>query len=138
MPDPAVLLLFHQILEDAILRVQIGVDIHLADIVEQIEIKIIHAAFFQLLFKDLLDLAHIGKVVARELVRQIERFPGILRQSLAKDNLRLAAVIAPSGIVVVDAVRHRIADHLSGGLFIHFRVVAVQHRQSHTAHAQRR
>ena len=58
--DTAAPLLLHQIVVDAVLRVQVGVDVHLTDVVEEIEIKIVHPALFQLLLKNLLHLGHVG------------------------------------------------------------------------------
>ena len=60
MADTAAPLLLHQIVVDAVLRVQVGVDVHLTDVVEEIEIKIVHPALFQLLLKNLLHLGHVG------------------------------------------------------------------------------
>ena len=67
MPDAAVLLLLHQVVMDAVPGVQVGVDVHLAHIVEEIEVKVVHLALFQLRFEDLLNLRHIGQVVAGNL-----------------------------------------------------------------------
>ena len=49
MTDPPVFFLFYQIREDSVfLVVQIGVDVFLIDIVEEIEVKIVYLAFLQL------------------------------------------------------------------------------------------
>ena len=47
--DAAVCFLLQQIVQDAVPGIKIGVDIALVNIVEEIEIKIGRAAFFQLL-----------------------------------------------------------------------------------------
>ena len=53
VPDAAVALLCHQIAVNMIFFiVQISVDIHFADIVEQVEIKVFHIQLFELGFKD--------------------------------------------------------------------------------------
>lgn len=51
MPDASPALLLHQIIVGAVLGIEIGVDVHLAHIVEQIKIEIIYPAFFQLFSK---------------------------------------------------------------------------------------
>lgn len=71
------LFLFHKIGVDSVSLIQIGIYVHLADIVEQIEIEVFHLAFSQLFFKNGLNLVHVGKVIAGELCGQIEIFPGI-------------------------------------------------------------
>lgn len=85
--DTAAPLLLHQIVVDAVLRVQIGVDVHLTDVVEEIEIKIVHPALFQLLLKNLLHLGHVGQVVTGELVGNVKFFPGMFGQGLTQGNL---------------------------------------------------
>ena len=138
MADAAVLLLLHQIVEDAVLGVQIGVDVLFAYVVEQIEVKVIHLALPQLLLKDLLHLGHVGQVIAGELVRQIKAVPGMPGQGPAHHQLRGAVVVAPGGVVVVDPVGHGAVHQLLGGGFIDPAVVPLQHRQAHTAQAQGR
>ncbi len=73
MPYPSVFLLFFQVCIDPVFfLIQIGIDIHLTDIVEQIKIKIFHAALFKLFFKGLLHLRHIGKIIPRKLCGKIK------------------------------------------------------------------
>ena len=64
--------LLHQIIVDSIFRIQIGVYVHLAHIMEQVEVKIFHLAFLQLCFKDFFHLVHIGQVISREFGGEIE------------------------------------------------------------------
>ena len=79
MADTSVLLLFHQIAVNAVFFiVEIGIDVHLADIVKKIKIKIIHLQFFQLFIKDLFDLAPIGRIIPRKFCRHIKALPRIL------------------------------------------------------------
>ena len=87
MADAAIALLRHQIIIGAVLGIQVGVDIHLAHIVEQIEIKVIHTAFLQLFFKDFFRLAHVAQTVARKLGGQVEAVARILDQQLAHHQL---------------------------------------------------
>ena len=67
VPDTAAALLFGQIVEYPIFRVQIGFNVHLADIVKKVKIEVVDPAFFELPFEDRLHLVHIRKVIAREL-----------------------------------------------------------------------
>ena len=79
MANAPAFLLFNQVAERAILRVvQILLDVHLAHIVHQVKIEVIHAALAQLLFEDLFRFAHIRQIVAREFACQVERFARIL------------------------------------------------------------
>ena len=87
MTDPSVFLLLQQILADTVPGIQIGVYIHLADIVKKIKIKIFYAAFFQLLFKNLLYLIHIGEIVSRKLIGQKKAVSGIAAKGLSQDPL---------------------------------------------------
>ena len=87
MADAPGLLLLHQIIEDAVFLIQIGVNVHLADVVEQIKVEILHPAFLQLLLKNLLHLVHVRQVIAWELGGQIEALPRVLFQSPAHDQL---------------------------------------------------
>lgn len=119
-------------------RVEILIDVQLADIVDRIEVKILHAAFFKLFLEDLLDFVHVGQVVAGKLVGQIKAFPWIRGQRASHGKLRLSAVVAPGGVVIVDAALHGAGDHFVDQLLIHARIVAVDHGQPHGAHAERR
>ena len=87
MPDAAVLLLFHQILENTIFRIQILFNIHLAHIVKQIKIKVIHPAAFQLLFKNFLHFSHIAQIISGKFGCKIEVLSRIRRQHLAHHPL---------------------------------------------------
>ena len=57
--DPSILFLLHEIVEYSKLRVKVLINIHLADIVEEIEIKVLHPCLFKLLLKYLFYLGHI-------------------------------------------------------------------------------
>ena len=59
-------------------------------------------------------------------------------ERLADGDLGVAAVIAPGGIVVVDALFHGIVDHLVDRALVDLGVVAAYDRQTHGAHAERR
>ena len=72
MLDPTIFLLLHQIVIDAVLRIQISIDIHLADIVKQIKIKVFHLTFFQLLLEDFFYLRHVCQIISGKLGCQIK------------------------------------------------------------------
>ena len=111
MTDPAVPLLLDQVSVCTVsVIVQIMVDVHLAHIVEQVEIKIVHLAFLQLFLKNLFHLAKVGEVVSRELRRQIKILPRIFLQRLAHDCLGMSVVISPCSVIIIDPMLHRIAD----------------------------
>ena len=60
MTDPAVLFLLHQIAVDPVLLViQVGVNIHFTDIVEEVKIEIVDAQLIQLTLKNLLHLSPV-------------------------------------------------------------------------------
>ena len=65
--DPARGLLLSEVGVDAVLGVQIGIDVHFADVVKEVEVEIVHLAFFQLLLENLFHLAHVVQAVAGEL-----------------------------------------------------------------------
>ena len=111
MADPAVSFLLDQISVCTVgVIIQVMVDIHLAHIVEQVEIKIVHLAFLQLFLKNLFHPAEVGEVVSRELRRQIKILPRIFLQRLAHDCLGMSVVISPCSIIVINPMLHRIAD----------------------------
>ncbi len=128
MPDPSVLLLLHQILEDTVLLIQIFVYIHLTDIVEQVEIKIRNLTLLKLFLKDFLHLRHVGKIISRELRREIELFTRICTQYLSHDKLRIPAMISPRRIIIVDPVIHGILHHSGRRRFINVLVLPVGER----------
>ena len=134
--DAAVFLLLHQIVIDAVLGVQVGVNVHLTHIVEQIEVEVVHLALLELLLEDLLHLGHVGQVIAGELVGNVEFLPGIPGQGLAQRQLRVAVVIAPGGVVVVHTAGHGLVHHLEGSRLVHLGVVPVNNGQAHAAHTQ--
>ena len=87
MADAPSLLLLHQVIEDAVFLIQISVNVLFAYIVEQVEVKILHPAFLQLLLKNLLHLVHVRQVIARKLGGQIEALPRMLFEDTPHDQL---------------------------------------------------
>ena len=67
MLDPACFLLLQQIICKADLIIKVLIDVHLAYIVEQIEVEIVYLAFLELLLENLLNVIKVGKIVSREL-----------------------------------------------------------------------
>ena len=108
---------------------------------EEVEVKVVHLALLQLLVKDFLHLVHVGQVVAGKFGGQKEAVPGVFLQNPAHDGLRIAGVVAPGGVVVVDPRLHGLGPQL-GGLFliwlgiIGVGVVSGHGGQAHAAKAQ--
>ena len=102
---------------------------------EEIEVKILHAALFKLLFKNLRRvIACADDLMAWILGSEIIALAGILAQDSTHDTLRFAAVVGVGGIKIVHAMFHGIGRHLR-----HLRLVngAVRvGRQAHSAKAQ--
>ena len=133
MTDAAVLFLLQEIIQDTELRIQVLIDIHLADIMEQVEIKIPSSCLLQLFFKNLLYFRHVGKVIAGELVCQIIAVPRILRQSFPQHGLGVPAVISPCGIIIIDSCSHCLVYHSERLLPVNTAVIPVCNRQPHRA-----
>ena len=139
MADAARLFLLEQVRDRAVLGiVEIRVDVELAHVVRQVEVEVVHLALLELLLEDLLHLAEVGQIVAGELVRQVERIARMACERTADHQLGVAAVVAPRGVEVVDAVLERVVDHRRGGGLVDGVVVAVDHRQAHAAHGVQR
>ena len=136
MADAPVFLLGQHIVQNTVLGVQVGVDVQLTHVVDQIKVEIVHPALFQLLLKDLLYLIHVCQVVAREFIRQIKALPGILSQDLPHGSFRVASMVAPGGVVVVHPVGHGPGGHLGRRRGVHCGIVPILYGQAHTAHAQ--
>ena len=80
MFDPAGFFLLDQIIRQTDLVIKILVDIELAYIVEQVEVKVIRLTFFQLLLKYLFYMVKIRNIISRELVSKVIAVPVILRK----------------------------------------------------------
>ncbi len=119
-----------------LILVEIGVDVEFADIVKEIEVKIVGAALFELFFKDLLRLAHVGQIIAGELARQIKAVARIGAQQFADDVFGLAVVVAPRGVEIVDAVRDRVVEHLLCRRLVDVGVIPAFDRKPHRPEAE--
>ncbi len=126
----------HEGVIDVEFGVQVGVDIHFADVVKEVEVKVVHLALLQLFVEDLLHLVHVGQIVTGKFIGQIEAVPGILPQNSAHYELGIAVVVAPCGVVVVDACLHSPGDHAGGFVLVDNADVAADGGQTHTAKAQ--
>ena len=136
MADAARGLLLQQVVHDAVARVQIGVDSRLTDVVDQIEVEVVHLALAQLLRKNFPDPGHIGQVIAGEFVRQIEAVPGVALQRPADGQLAGPAVIAPGSVKVVDSVGQGIVHQALGLLLVHLFVPPLHHGEAGAAESQ--
>ena len=87
MADSARFFLLYQVIENPVFRIQIAVDIHLADIVKQIEIKIGHLTFLQLFLENGFYFIDIGKIIAGKFIGEIKLFPRIFFQRAAQHCL---------------------------------------------------
>ena len=104
------------------------------DVMYQIKVEILHAAFGKLIFKDGLHIFFFLTEPGRHFVCQIKAFPRMSGQSPAGIDFRVAAVVFIGGINVVDAVRQGIIHHLIYG-FLYDLSLCV-HRQPHGAEAE--
>ena len=138
MLNPSVFLLLHKIVVNTELRVEILLYVHLAYIVEEIKIKVLHSRLFKLLFKDFFYLSHIGKIVTRKLGGNIKLVSGIFGKSLSHNNFRITVMITPCGIVIIDACGHCLVHHLKGFFFINAAVISPDYWQSHGAESKGR
>ncbi len=138
MPDAPVFLLFQQVFIDSVLAVQIRIDIHLAYIVEQIEVKITDAAFFQLSLENFFCFRHICKIVSRKLGCQIKALPGIFLQNLSHGRLGISPVISPCCVKIINPSADGIFHHLSCRRLIYYPVIVTDNREPHASQAKRR
>ncbi len=132
--DTAIFLLLHQVLVNPIRLIQIRVNIHFTDIMEQVKIKIGNLAFLQLFLKNLFYLRHIGKVVPRKFCGKVKAFPGMPAEGFPHRTLRVPTVVAPCSVVIIHALPHGIIHHLSCSSFVNPAVVPVKDWKAHSAH----
>ena len=135
--DAPIALLLDEVVVNAVLRVEILLDVHLAHVVEQIKIKILHAALCELLLKNFADLGHIAEIVAGELGGEVVDRARIGGQCLADDSLGVPVVIAPSGVKIIHPVLQRVGDHFGDLRGVDILKILAGSRQAHTAQPQR-
>ena len=136
MLDAALLLLLNEIVHDAPLGILVHMDGILIDVVQQVEIKIVHLTLLQLLLKDVGGVVGLRHHVAGELGGQTEALAGVLFQTCTHHRLGHVLHIGPRGIVIVDAVGHGVIHHLLRLGRVDLPIL--QHRQAHGAKAQHR
>ena len=112
---------------------QIVVNVGLGNVMAEVEVEVLDPALLELLLEDLLHLAKIAVGIARELGGQVEAVTRILGERATEHLLGMSAVIAPGGVVVVDALLHGVVDHGSSYRFVDGVVVAIYHGQTHGA-----
>ena len=132
--DAAQTLLLHKVVDDAPLGV--GVDIHIVfiDVVQQVEIEVVHLTLLQLLGKGVRRVRVAGERMAGVFGGQVKAVPGMLFQAAAYHRLGQILHIGPGGVEIIDAVGQRIVHHRLGGVLVDGAV----HRggQAHGAEAQ--
>lgn len=109
------LLLFQQIGDDTQRFIGEHRDGVLTDIVEEIEVKVVRAAFGQLALEDLRrGLAFGFQGGGGHFVRQKIAVPGVSAQSMAQEGLRLPLVVEIGGVKIVNPLVVDIVDQFFG------------------------
>ena len=109
----------------------------LMDRVDQIKVKIIGAAVFQLLGKDAGHIRVTFQEPAGQLAGQMVALPGIFTQRLAAEFFRHFAMVGVGGVKIVDAVGVGVVKNFPGLLLIDAGGVGgVPQRQTHGAKTQ--
>ena len=138
MANTPILLLLDEVGIGAVLLViEILFNIVIVDVVEEVEVELLHPHLFQLLFENFLYLAKIIDVVTGEFVGYVVAFTRVFFQQLSNDELRLSAVIPPRRIKIVDAVFDCVVEHLRGFCLVDL-AASLYRRKAHTPHAKRR
>ena len=68
----------------------------------------------------------------------MEAFARIATECLAGHQLRVAVVIAPRRIEIIDAVLVGVIEHFQCRRLVNVRIIAVHDRKAHRAHAELR
>ena len=119
-----------------LLRVEVGVDVSLADVVDEVHVDVFHLQALELLCEDFLVLAPEAGIEARELVGDHEAVARVAGKRLAHDDLGDSAVVAVGRVEVVDAGLDGAVDHLEGRGLVDGGVDrGVDLRQAHATHA---
>ena len=137
MADAARLLLRAEKVDDAVVLVEIAVNVAVAHAVEKVKVEVIDLTALELSGEDLLGLGKILCEIAGELAGKIVRFARVFTQNAAHHRLRLAVVIGPGGVVIVHAVFHCATHDLAGPFLVDPAVVAVQNGETHAPEPQR-
>ena len=139
MVDPAQLPLLDEVIHAALGAIHIILGGVFIDVVEQVEIKIIHPAGLQLFFKGLRkrNVNALDHLMARELIRKIPAFPGVSCQGFADGKLRLACVVGLGSVKIIHTVGESIVHHLVYHVLVNIAGAAAgEQGQAHGAEAQ--
>ena len=135
---PAQTLLLDKILHNMPLLVLIGADGVLVHVVHQVEVKIVHAAFSQLILENTGGIIAAGDLVAGELVGQEKAVPGIGAEGLADGDLGHAAVVGVGGVKIVYSMPDGVGHHFVHLLLVDIRRCAAGDQgQAHGAETQK-
>ena len=112
MANAAQSLLLLEVVHDAPPGVQVGFHGLFIDIVEQIEVKILHPALFQLFLEDFCGVVAVAQdLVAGILGGEIVAASGVVAEDSADDPLGLAVVIGIGRVEIVYTMPHGIGHH---------------------------
>ena len=114
-----------------LLLVHVPVDVEFADVVQEVEVEVVHLAFLQLFREDLLVLAEVAEVVSGELGGEPVAVARVSGEGLAHDGLGGPHVVSPGGVEVVDARSVGLVHQGLGLGYVHLSVVSVDDRQAH-------
>ena len=136
MAYAAALFLLDEVIDDA----PLGIGVHrqrvFIDVVHQIKIEILNAAFLELILEHGGGVVGFAELMAGEFCRQIEALPRMAGERAPHDQLGQPAVIGIGGVKVVHALLDGPVDHFIDLLFID-RAVR-QRGQAHRAKAELR
>ena len=110
--------LFDKVSEYVPLRVAVDIDGGFADVMEEIEVKILDLTFFELFFKNFGRVIGIGVLVSRVFAGQIIAVSWVFAQNASSDDFGHTAVIGVSRIEVIDAILDGIVEDRRGVVFV--------------------
>ena len=138
MPDASLFFLFHKIVQYAPAFIHIGLNRVLVNIMQEVEVKILHSAFLQLFFKYCRRVIGITDLMAGILGRQIEGFSRMPCQSLAQNDLRIAGMIRERRVKIIDSVFQCVVHHTEDLFFVDLRRIRFHHGKPHRTKSKTR
>ena len=111
MLDPPLPLLFNEIFDNAPTGIGIGGIGVLTNVMQQVEVKILDTAFFQLLVKYGRRVVVVADLMTGIFGGEVIAVPGESVQDLSDDHLGHAAVIGVGSVKIIDAVVQSVAHH---------------------------
>ena len=136
MLDTAFPLLLYEIIDNSPAFIRVDLDGVFVDIVQQIKVKVVHAAFFELFFKDRGGIVAAAELMPRILGGKVITLSGIAGQRSPNHLFRHPAVIGVCGVKVIDAVGNGVVHHFIHLFFVNLSRISTDHRQAHCAEAQ--